>query len=286
MIRSIFKLLRVKHYIKNLLIFLPIFFTPQAFGRTDWFQFLASFVAFCLLTSIVYIVNDSRDIDKDRQHEVKRLRPLASGAISLGQARVVAMILAVLCILLTMVSDMPNAAIVIMLAYLLINIGYSAGLKNIPLIDVSIIVAGFMLRVFYGGAVASLAISNWMYLTILSITFFMALGKRRNELTKVGETARLVLKHYSIDFLDKAMYLCLSMSVVFYAMWTVAHEAAKNGQDRLVYTVPIVLLILLKYSMLIEGDSHGDPADVILSSKTLLGLILFYVLAMVALLYF
>lgn len=155
----------------------------------------------------------------------------------------------------------------ILAIYFIINIAYSAGLKNVPLLDIVIIVSGFMLRVLFGGSIAHVDISYWMYLTVLSMSFFLALGKRRNEMIKVGNTARNVLKHYTIEFLDKIMYLCLGLTIVFYSLWTVSSSVVAQNGEYMIWTVPIVLLITMKYSMIIEGDSFGDPADVFFQIK-------------------
>lgn len=285
MIKAIFKLIRVKHYTKNILIFLPIFFSGKVFEISVLNRVIWGFISFCLMASVVYIINDMIDLEKDRQHEIKRERPLAKGTISLPFASFLAVILLLLSLLTNWLYNNESGSWLILVIYWLINIAYSAGLKNIPLLDILIIVAGFMLRVLLGGVLIDVEISHWMYLTVLSMSFFLALGKRRNEIIKVGNSARNVLKHYTIDFLDKVMYMCLSLTIVFYSLWSLAPNPTVTS-NYLIWTVPLVLIITMKYSMIIEGDSYGDPADVLFSDKGMLALVSLYGLSLIAIIYF
>lgn len=171
--------------------------------------------------------------------------------------------------------------------YVVINIGYSTGLKNIPLLDVTILVLGFLIRVIYGAVITGIAISDWLYLTVIALSFYFALGKRRNELKRLkGKDTRKVLKGYPVSFLDKNMNMCLTLANVFYALWSVDEKTTTfYGSRYLVFTVPIVLLITMKYSLDIEGNSDGDPAEVLLHDPALVGLCVLYLLIMFAILY-
>ena len=171
--------------------------------------------------------------------------------------------------------------------YFLLNLGYSLGLKNIPLLDVTILAAGYLIRAMYGSVVTGIEMSDWLYLVIISAAFYLGLGKRRNELKKQGsEDTREVIRKYSFSFLDSNMYICMALVVVFYALWTMDAKTieAYHG-SRMVWTVPVVMLIFMKYSMTVEGNSDGDPVEVLLHDKVLLGLCAFYLLLMLALLY-
>lgn len=174
-----------------------------------------------------------------------------------------------------------------MLLYLVLNIGYSCGLKNIPLIDVIILVSGFIIRVVYGALITDIVVSNWLYLTVITIAFYFSFGKRRNELKRFndGET-RSVLKYYTIPFLDKNMYMCLGLANVFYALWSMDEKTISHYNNNfLVLTVPIVLLISMKYSMDIEGESDGDPVEVLLHDRILIILCLIYLSVIFTILY-
>ena len=171
--------------------------------------------------------------------------------------------------------------------YFVLNLAYSFGAKNWPIVDVTILAFGFLLRVLFGGAVINVALSNWLYLTVLTFSFYMGLGKRRGEYIKTidGQT-RAVLKRYNRDFLDKNMTICMGLTLVFYSLWAVdAATTMRVGNDYLVWTVPLVLVICMKYSLTIEGESDADPMEVLLSDKVLIALVLAYGLLMCGILY-
>ena len=244
--------------------------------KLDYFlEVCMAFLALSFTASIVYIINDIKDIEKDRVHPVKKKRPLASGEVSIKQAIIVIIILILLILaLLFFTNSLFKYANLVLLLYIIMNIGYSCGLKNIPLIDITILSFGFVLRVIYGGLIIDVDISSWLFLTVLAVSFYMALGKRRNELLKVksGKT-REVLKYYNKDFLDKNMYMFLTLAIVFYSLWsTIAITSSL-----LKYSVIFVILILMKYSMNVEEGGYGDPVDVILRDKILILLAVLYV---------
>ncbi len=278
--RAYCKLMRMHHYIKNLLIFLPLFFNGSL---RNWPLFLRTglaFFAFCALSSAIYIINDLRDIQKDRLHPTKKNRPLASGAAG----RIPAICLSVGLILLC--AGLQTAAGAglrinqflfscgLLGLYLCINIGYSLGLKNIPILDIALLSTGYLLRVLYGSALTGIALSKWMYLTVIALSFFFGLGKRRNELARQGSATREVLDAYSYNFLDKNMYLCLTLAICFYALWCIDPlTVARLNNQNLVWTVPLVILICMKYNQNIERCSDGDPVEVLLSDWLLLALV-------------
>ncbi len=282
--KNYLKLMRIKHYIKNLLIFLPIIFSGNAFNFDLSAKAVVGFVIFSLVASIVYIVNDIHDLEYDRNHQIKRNRPLASGVISIRHAWMLISILTFVTIVLTVAVQSTPQVWILLFTYAFINLAYSFGLKNFTLVDISIIVAGFILRVAYGGEIVDVDISSWMYLTVMAMSFYLAFGKRRNELQKNGHSSRSVLKHYSEQFLDKMMYVSLGLTVMFYSMWCVAPNDLIKG-DRLIWTVPLVLLICMKYSMDVEGDSSGDPAEVLLGDKVLILLAGLYAALLIFLIY-
>ena len=167
-----------------------------------------------------------------------------------------------------------KSSIALLLAYFCTNLSYSLGLKNVPFVDVCLLVAGFLLRVVYGATLINASVSSWVYLTVLSLSFYLGLGKRRNELKKVGNgKSRKVLKYYTAEFLDRFMYVCLTLSIVFYALWSTDGQIiTKYGTEKLIWTVPLVIVLLMKYSADVESDSYGDPVDVITKDYVLLGL--------------
>lgn len=272
------KLLRVKHYIKNILIFMPMFFAGNIFDVDAIMQGVLGFITFCVVSSGVYILNDLKDIDKDRNHITKKERPLASGKIKVRTAIIMMFFCWGIAIFLSLLIGKLWATILLIL-YLVLNVAYSMGFKNKPIIDIVILAAGFVIRIFYGGVVTQIDISKWMFLVVVTGSLYMGLGKRRNEL-KTSKDTREVLKFYSVEFLDKNMYVCVALADVFYALWTL-----EMPDSRMTWTIPIFIILLMCYSLDAEGNSDGDPVEVILHDKVLIGVILAYAICVFSLLY-
>jgi len=289
-VKNYLKLIRVKHYLKNVLIFLPLIFSGHFFDYKYFINTLLGFLSFSFVASIVYIINDYNDIEKDKKHPLKKFRPLASGDVSKTEALILLLVLGLLVCFIDLYFIYPycNNTIFILFQflYLLLNIGYSLGLKDIPILDVVILVSGFIIRLLFGGVIDNIFISKWLYLTIMSGSFYMGLGKRRNELLKNSSKARKVLEKYNKSFLDKFMNIFMGLIVVYYSFWCIDVITIKRLGDKALYTVPLLLVILMKYSYNIEEDSSGDPVDVIVNDKILLLLCFIFGLIMMFLLYF
>ena len=287
--KDFFKLIRVKHWPKNILIFLPVFFSSNILSTKYLKISLIAFIVFCLSASIVYIINDLNDLEKDKNHPIKKTRPLASGKIKLSTAiiTIIVLILASLIISLYLYSITNNILVILIpIIYIVVNILYSIILKDIPIIDVSVIVLGFVLRVMYGGVVTGIEVSKYLYLMIIFGAFFLGFGKRRNEILKNGTKSRKSLDYYNHSFLDKNMYVMLGLAVVSYTLWCVDKDTiSRIGNDYLFWTIPLVIIILQLYSLNIEGNSHGDPIDVFFSDKKLIVMSIIYVAIMSGILY-
>lgn len=283
--KNYLKLMRVHHYIKNILIFVALACSGHIFDFNKFTSCLIAFFSFCILSSVVYIVNDIFDKDKDKMHPVKCKRPIAAGTVSVKKAWCLAtVLLAVSIICNIIVGNIVTFAL--LAAYLVLNLAYSFGLKNIPIIDITILTSGFLIRILYGAVVSDIVISNWLYLTVTAMAFYLSLGKRRNELRRHGDKTRKVLNSYPDQFLDKSMNMCLTFVNIFYALWSMDEKSTSNYGKYLILTVPIVFLITLKYSFTVEGKSEGDPVDILLHDKVLLLLCALYVAVMFFLLYF
>lgn len=281
------KLMRVNHYVKNLIIFLPAMLTLQLNKPRLVLEHIAGFVIFCLVSSIVYILNDLRDIESDRKHPIKCKRPLASGAVSVRGAKFMICVLGLVIILVWGIVKFRGIYIIWPAVYLAVNMAYSMRLKNIPLVDVLALVFCYIIRLLYGAGLAGARISNWMYLTMMSASFFMGFGKRRNEFIQYGASSRKSLMGYSAGFLDKSMQTALTSSVIFYSLMCADTETdvARAGIN-LLWTVPLIIVICLRYLMLIEnGKSDGDPVSVILSDRVLYVLCAGYIVTVGILLY-
>jgi decaprenyl-phosphate phosphoribosyltransferase len=217
---------------------------------------------FCVAASIVYIINDLSDVQRDRLHPVKRItRPIASGAVSVTEARVVLIILAALLVVGTFVS-IPLVAVLI--GYILLNLLYSAWLKSIPVVDIFCVAAGFVLRVYAGARVIDVPLSSWMMVTTLSIALYLAAIKRRDELDAQGDGARAVLGQYSIALLDRFALMSSVCSMVFYSLFVVTTRPV------LAFTIPLVLFGIFRYWFLVDRGERGEsPTDALWSDRTL-----------------
>ena len=175
------KLMRVHHYLKNVLIFLPLVFSQNLFNFDLLSKTIFGFCSFSILSSIVYVINDIQDVEKDRKHSTKCKRPIASGAVSIREAYILAVVIATAGIVLNYLACGFNLkAWLFVIMYVGFNFAYSMGLKNRPIIDITILVSGFLFRVLYGSAITSIDVSNWLYLTVIAISFYLGLGNRRN----------------------------------------------------------------------------------------------------------
>lgn len=273
--RNYIRLARPAHWMKNLLVLLPLLCSGHFTEAWRLQKGLWGFFAFSLAASSIYVLNDIRDREKDRLSTTKCRRPIAAGLISVPHAAIYCVLLllaAAVCSLQASVGQ--PIAWGILGAYYLMNLGYSFGLKNIPLIDIAILAMGFLLRMLYGGTVTDIAPSKWLCLTIIALSFYMGLGKRRGELLRQSGNTRSVLKYYNQGFLDKNMYVSIALAIVFYSLWTVDDfTVARVGSENLIWTVPLVILICLKYSLNVEGQSDGDPVEVLLHDRLLLGML-------------
>jgi decaprenyl-phosphate phosphoribosyltransferase len=241
-------------------------------------------IAFCLISSTIYIINDINDVERDRAHPQKCQRPIASGEISIRSAKIAVFILLLITVTMVFVTYAFNLkAIILLLIYFLMNFGYSNGLKNIPILDVAILAAGYLVRLFYGACIVSVVVSPWLYLTVMAGAFYLGMCKRRNEIRKIsnGGNTRKVLERYNYDFLDKNMYVCLGLAITFYSLW-----AIQTDFTSMIWTVPFVILIFMKYSLDVENDnSEGDPMKTVLEDKVLLFLVSAYILAVFLIIY-
>ena len=279
------KLIRIKHYTKNLLIFLPIIFSRNLLEVDLLTNVIFGFVLFCLTASIVYIFNDIKDIESDKLHPQKCKRPIASGKITKKQAIFIIIILAIVTMEIALTKFANNLEIIcILLIYVGINIAYTIKLKKIPIVDIFILAMGFLIRVIFGATLISVQVSNWLYLTILSISFYMGMGKRRNEMIKVSdnEETREVLKYYNKNFLNENMYMFLALAIVFYLFLCVDMS---NKFQYIMYTIPLIMFLAMQYSLAIEKGTHGDPVEVILENKKLVIGILISIVLIIVLIY-
>lgn len=271
-ITGILKLMRIKHYIKNGLIFFPLFFARKIFELQLLGKCAIGFLAFSFISSVVYIVNDIRDREKDRLHSTKCKRPIASGTVSVPLAIVTTVLLAAISVALLICLKSWQGAICALL-YITVNAAYSFGVKNIPIIDIMFLVSGFVLRLLFGGSISGIVISPWLLVTVICAAFYMGFGKRRGEIIKEGSETREVNKRYSVDFLDQQMSVFMTLILVFYSLWCITVQ-----QNNFEWSVIIVMLIFVRYSYLTKRGGDGDPTSVLLGDVFLISLAVIYCL--------
>ena len=281
------KLLRISHYIKNILIFFPAVLTFKLKDIPTVKTVALGFFIFCFSSSIVYIINDIKDRNLDKNHPIKCRRPIASGEIPLFEAYIIIALLFSGILALWYVGNFQIFFIILPVIYITLNLLYSYFLKKIPLIDVLALALNYIIRIFYGAALAGSDVSNWMFLTVMSAAFFMGFGKRRNELFKYGVSMRESLKGYTQNFLDKAIQISLTLSILFYSlMCSDSNTGVAIMGVNLVWTTPIIIVICFRYLMLLESeDSDGDPVSVIIGDNILSILCLGYLAAVTAIIY-
>ena len=258
-------LARPKHWLKNILIFVPLVYSNNLTNFGLFVSTTMCFAAFCFISSGVYVVNDIIDVEQDRRHPAKNKRPIASGQVGKRTAVVFAIILFLLGLCLTIWGYSSYLVLLFAVLYVFLNLAYSFFLKHCVIVDCFCIAAGFILRIYAGGSAINGRISEWLLLTMTAAALFMAFGKRRGEIIQVADTTtRNVLANYDLQFLNGMVFVCAGLSVVFYSLWAMVNISA------MVYTVPLIIFIICKYLLIIHGGkSYGDPMSVILEDKTL-----------------
>lgn len=272
-LRPYLKLLRPHQWIKSGFVFVGIFFGHVWHDETLVLRVALAAASFALAASAIYVINDLADREQDRLHPEKCRRPLASGAVSVTQA----LMLAGVCILsaLMLAYRASDTVLFIVIGYALLNVGYSLGLKHVVLLDVFIISAGFMLRILAGTLGVGIAPSHWLLLCGLLLTLFLGFAKRRAEINAMagrGGNHRRVLDEYDPVLLDKLIGICASGAVVSYSLYTVSPETVgMHGTANLIYTVPFVIYGVFRYLFLLHRrGGGGDPAAALLQDVHLL----------------
>jgi len=289
MLLNYIHLLRPKHWIKNLFVFAALIFSLNLFYTVKLIASLQAFFAFCLASSFVYIINDIIDIEQDRKHPKKRNRPIASGKVSIKNATAIGIV----CLTASMISAyfINLNTLIIILVYIFINIFYSIKIKNVVILDVMFIALGFILRIIAGATAIEVSFSNWMLLTTLCISLFLGFGKRRGEIllsnNNTQNDSRSVLKFYNTQFLDYMIMSSITLTIISYALYTIDSEVINRfGTDKLIYTVPLVIYGIFRYLYVIyRNDSNGDPTEVVLKDKSIISVVLLWILLVIGLIY-
>lgn len=264
------KLLRPKDWAKNLFLFIPLFFSGDFLNTVKISDLLLGFLSFSAIASSIYIINDYRDIEDDQKHPVKKSRPLASGAVSKPSAIIICVVLILSGFVLAYLIRDKFAFVLCI--YFLLNLGYSFGLKNIPILDVIILAVGFVLRIKAGSVIALIPLSEWIVIMVFLLATFMAIGKRRDDvLLKLssGTDMRKSSKGYNLDLLNALLALVSAVIIVAYFMYTMSPEVIQRlGTHRLYYTCLFVMAGLMRYLQIIyvSADS-GSPTKILYKDR-------------------
>lgn len=289
-LKYVIKQLRVKHYVKNGLVFLPLFFSGLLSNISAVTYAISGFISFCLIASFVYVINDLADAKNDRKHSKKRKRPIACFMIKSYEAILMIVLLFAGSITLNILTFGVNYWLLsLIFGYAIINLLYSFALKNIPIVDAFILALCYLIRVLFGGMLIGVGVSKWLYLTILCGALFMAFGKRRNEIRQELNNTRKVNKFYNNSFLDKNMYISMAMCLVFYSLWATSLEFIWTQFNKflLLITIPLIYFIMMKYSLDIEQNkNNGDPIDVLFKDIVLILAALVFVVLLIIAVYF
>jgi len=282
MLTGLLKTMRPRQWPKNGFVFVAIFFDGQLTNPVSLARVTAAFILLCLMSSAVYLMNDLSDIENDRQHPTKCKRPLPAGELNPTIAAIAAVIFAIGS-LVAGYALAPNFAL-ILLAYLVMQIGYTFWLKNVVLFDILIVSLGFVLRIAAGVAVIHVErFSPWLYVFGGFLALFLILGKRRNELVLLGENAgkhRPILAEYNLDLIDRLLGLVTTGIVVFYSLYTFLSEGLLQNNEMML-TIPILMYGLFRYMYLIYVRNEGGaPEEIALRDRPIqLTLVLFAAVA-------
>lgn len=288
-IRNIFVSLRPQQWIKNFILFAPLIFSERLFDSGSFSIVSMGFVLFSLSASGIYMMNDLADAERDRMHPVKSRRPIVSGVLSRGVASTTAVVLILAGGIFAFLLSVSFGWFV--LAYILLNIAYSYGLKNVVILDVMTVAFGFVLRVLAGAVIVGVPASEWLIICTLLLSLFLGFSKRRHELAMLETKAvdhRNVLGQYSVGFLDQMIGIVTAATVMSYALYTISNETVqKFGTSHLYYTIPFVLYGIFRYLYLIhKKDEGGNPTLTIITDIPLIINVVLWIIVSVAIIYF
>lgn len=286
---ALMRLIRPKQWIKNGFVFVPLFFGGALFHVDALVAGLVTFFAFSFAASSIYCFNDIFDVEADRRHPVKCHRPIASGAVSIKQAYALMLItfslsMGICCLL----GSLKTIGIIAF--YWLLNLGYCAKLKQYAIIDVCVVAFGFVLRLLAGGVSTHIMLSKWIVLMTFLITLFMSFAKRRDDVVrmeKTGEAPRKNTIRYNLTFINQAITITASVTLVCYIMYTVSPEVIENFHTENLYLTSVFVLVgLLRYIQIaVVDEQSGDPTKIILRDRITQFIVLAWLLSFLFLIY-
>ena len=269
MLTALLKTMRPRQWPKNIFIFAAIVFDKQLLNVEAFLRTLAGFVLFCLISSSVYIFNDLADVEADRQHPDKKNRPIAAGKLPVGVAWAAGIGLVIVSLSFAFLLAPSFAAVLVV--YFLLNMAYSKWLKHVPIIDVLVIAAGFVLRVHAGVTLIQVErFSPWLYVVMTLLALFLGFGKRRAELALLAQGAgshRKVLDGYTLPLLDQYIMIVSGTTIVAYSLYTFSAPNVPANHSMML-TIPFVVYTIFRYLYLIEvKHAGGAPEEILLSDR-------------------
>jgi 4-hydroxybenzoate polyprenyltransferase len=286
-IKPLIKTMRPRHWVKNGLLFIPLIFDKQLTNWPALARTTLGFILFCLLSSLIYIINDLVDLEADKKHPLKRQRPLASGALKVRTAKATG-------ILLTLIIFIPASLLslefaLIGLAYLVLNLAYSAWLKHAPILDVMCLASFYVLRVAAGVSLITVTrFSPWLYVFTTFLALYLGIGKRRAELSLLAgdaNTHRKSLGEYTLPLLDQLILIVSSSAIITYSLYTFS---APNlpANHTMMLTIPFVIYGIFRYLWLIQVKEYGgEPEEVLLTDRPLQITIVLWALSIIVIFY-
>jgi len=287
-ITALLAAMRPKQWSKNLVIFAGLVFSQNFFQLHYLRLSILAFVAFCLNASAVYLINDVQDLEQDKLHPLKRLRPLPAGRITRAQAIVAAIVLSIAS--LALAFSLHRNFGLLLLIYWLMMLAYSSKLKHVVIVDILIISAGFIIRAISGAVVLEVIISRWLVACAIFLSLFLILAKRRNEIIELGDAAashRAILEEYGQRFLDQMIAVVTACTIFSYVLYTADPETvAKFQTHNLILTVPFVVYGIFRYLYLVyQRNLGGRPEVVLLTDRPLIASVFLWILASMIIVY-
>jgi 4-hydroxybenzoate polyprenyltransferase len=287
-VKPLIKTMRPRQWVKNGLLFIPIVFDKQLTNWPALARTIFGFILFCLLSSVIYIINDLVDLEADRKHPLKKMRPLASGALKISTARTAGIVLTIIIFIPATLLSLEFA--LIGLTYLVLNLAYSAWLKNAPILDVMILASFYVLRVAAGVSLITVTrFSPWLYVFTTFLALYLGIGKRRAELNLLAEEAnshRKSLGEYTLPLLDQLILIVSGSSIITYSLYTFS---APNlpANDEMMLTIPFVIYGIFRYLYLLQvKHCGGEPEEVLLTDRPLQATIVLWILSVLIIFYF
>lgn len=269
MLTALFKTMRPRQWSKNVFIFAALVFDKQLFILDSFLHTLEGFALFCLISSCVYIFNDLADVEADRQHPIKKNRPIPAGTLPVNAAWGAGLILTLVTLSIAFLLSISFGAV--LLVYFLLNLAYSKWLKHIPIVDVFVLAACFVLRVHAGVTLIHVErFSPWLYVAMTLLSLFLGFGKRRAELALLAHGAgshRKVLEGYTLPLLDQYIMIVSATTIIVYSLYTFSAPNVP-ANDSMMLTIPFVIYALFRYLHLVHVEgAGGSPEEILLSDR-------------------